>query len=212
MILRGRRDFLKGGGLAVGVLAADGCAVPGSAAPRADAASIAPPGSGSQVASFGWEACNLKGNGANMFVKVQQNMILQSVNIDLSASILEMRGSGFAEILCVGGVSRQGAPSFDNSPHAYVNFPLSSNFGSVTAENPHNLSLFFDGAMLEGQFLAVILKTWVPNDGTACATSRQVLAYPSITLNAGDYLVFHMDHEGVDVDAEMQIVLQYTLT
>ncbi|HTS34203.1 MAG TPA: hypothetical protein VMH04_00950 [Candidatus Solibacter sp.] len=42
--------------------------------------------------------------------------------------------------------------------------------------------------------------------------SRQVLVYPSLSLSAGDYLVFHMDHQGVTLDAEMQIVLAYTLT
>jgi hypothetical protein len=32
-----------------------------------------------------------------------------------------------------------------------------------------------------------------------------------LQLNAGDYLAFHMDHAGVSVDCEMQVVLGYTL-
>ncbi|MGB2606122.1 MAG: hypothetical protein WBC78_21125 [Candidatus Sulfotelmatobacter sp.] len=108
---------------------------------------------------------------------------------------------------------RQAVPTFNNSAgHAFVNFPASSDFGPVTPENPNNLNLVFDGALVQDQFLAVILKTWVPADGTASATSRHVTAYPSLALNAGDYLAFHMDHGGVSVDTEMQVVLNYTKT
>jgi hypothetical protein len=193
-----------GSGLAVGVLAAEGCAVSSSASTATS--------QGLQVASFGWEAGNLYGNGANIYFKVLHNMFLQSINADLSASILKASTVGFAEILCVGGVSRGAAPTFNSeNPQAYVSFPVSSNFGSAITENPNNLNLFFNGSLLQDQFLAVILKTWIPAEGTASATSRQVLAYPSINVNAGDYLVFHMDHQGVSVDAEMQIVITYSL-
>ena len=41
---------------------------------------------------------------------------------------------------------------------------------------------------------------------------RQALVERALPLNAGDYLVFHMDHAGVKVDAEMPVVLGYTLT
>ncbi len=213
MALRGRRDFLVGGGLAIGAFATQGCtkplAVPAVAAAALPAAS---PTSGTQVAAFGWEATNLRGNGANTYVQVMSNMVLESVNADISASVTNAGGAGFAEILCCGGVSRQAAPSFSNASQVYINFPTSSNFGAVTAENPHNLTLFVEGAMMQDQFLAVILKSWVPSDGAASATSRHVLVYPSLSLTAGDYLVFHMDHYGVGLDAEMQVVLRYTLT
>jgi hypothetical protein len=133
------------------------------------------------------------------------------VNADLAASVLTNRVAGFAEILCSAGVSRQALPEFNTSSQAYVNFPASPDFGAVTPENPHGLSLLASG-MVQDQFLAVILKTWIPPDGGGSATSRQVLVYPSLNLSAGDYLVFHMDHQGVSVDAEMQIVITYTLT
>ncbi|MGA9981010.1 MAG: hypothetical protein WBQ08_20480 [Candidatus Sulfotelmatobacter sp.] len=58
----------------------------------------------------------------------------------------------------------------------------------------------------------MILKTWVPADGTASSTSRHVSVARSLALNAGDYLVFNMSHAGVPGDAEMQVVLQYALT
>jgi hypothetical protein len=211
MPLRDRRNFLKGGSLAVGILAAEGCAVPGRAADSGPATPVhLTPSATTQVASFGWEICNLNGNGANTYVKVQNNMVLETVNADMSAAIVNGRANGFAEILCQGSVSRQAPPTFSSSPQVYVDLAQSPDFGSVTPDNPDNLSLLI-GGMVQDQFLSVILKTWVPPDGTACHTARQVLAYPNLNLNAGDYLVFHMDHSGASLDAEMQIVLTYTL-
>jgi len=199
----GRRDFMKAGGLAVGVLASEGCAVSRAAT---TATSKIP-----RSAAFGWELANLNGNGANAYFNVPVGMVLNSVNIDVSAMPLAVNGAGYAEILCYGGVSRQAVPVFDNSGgHDYTSFALSSDFGSVTIANPNNLSVAYDGALSQDKFVSVILKAWVPNDGTASATARNVTAYPSLTLNAGDYLVFHMDHAGVSVDAEMQVVINYT--
>jgi hypothetical protein len=202
MTLRGRREFLKGGSLVAGALAAEGCSVSNASASS----------SGSQVAAFGWEVGNLYGNGADMYFEVLSNIILNSVNVDVSAMILAPPSApGFAEILCTAGVSRQALPTFNNSGgHAYINFPTSTGFGPVTAANPNNLTLYYGQTVCQDQFLAVILKTWVPADGTASATSRQVLAYPSLSINAGDYLVFHVDHEGVGIDAEMQVVINYS--
>lgn len=211
MPLRDRRNFLKGGSLAVGILAAEGCTSTGAVPVAEAAAPITLPPTGMRVASFGWELCNLNGNGANTYMAVQNDMVLQTVNADISASILHPNANGFGEILCQGAISRQAVPTTSNSPPDYVQLPPSPDFGSVTPNNPNNLSLLI-GRMVQDQFLSVILKTWVPPDGTACATARQVVANPSISLKAGDYLVFHMDHSGVSLDAEMQIVLTYSLT
>lgn len=201
MTTQGRRQFLKAGGIAVGTVATQGCISSSASAASA----------GSQVAAFGWEVSNLYGNGANMYVEVLGNIILNSVNIDVSAVILATSASGFAEVLCSGGVSRQAIPTFNNAGgHDYPNFAPSSSFGSVTAQNPNNLTLYFNQNLNQDQFFSAILKTWVPTDGTASATSRQFVGYPALALNAGDYLVFHMDHAGVALDAEMQVVLAYT--
>jgi hypothetical protein len=204
MATSGRRQFLKAGGLTLGTVAAQGCA-------SSAASSLAAGSSGSQVAAFGWEVGNLYGNGANMYVEVLTNIILNSVNIDVSAAILAASAPGFAEVLCTAGVSRQAVPTFNNSGgHDYPNFAASASFGSVTPQNPNNLTLYFDQNLSQDQFFSAILKTWVPADGTASATSRQFLGYPALAINTGDYLVFHMDHEGVSLDAEMQIVLAYS--
>ena len=65
--------------------------------------------------------------------------------------------------------------------------------------------------MVQDLFFDVILKTWVPADGTGGYTSRQFSSQAALALNKGDYLVFHMDHAGVSGDVEMQGVLQYTV-
>ena len=195
------------GGVGLGALAAQGCAV--STSVHAASPGTATPAT--QVASFGWEVCNLCGNGANAYLPIQNNMLLQSVSVDVSASILKPTAAGFAEILCLAGVSRQSSPGFNNVAPAYVNFPASPNFGNVALDNPNSLSIIADGNMLQDRFLSVILKTWVPSTGAASATARHVVVSPLLCLNVGDYLVFHMDHFGISLDAEMQIVISYSL-
>jgi hypothetical protein len=108
-------------------------------------------------------------------------------------------------------LSRQAVPTSDNSGgHDYISFAPTSDFGLVALANPNNLVMVYDGGISQDKFVGVILKTWVPSDGTASATARNVTAYPSLTLNPGDYLAFHMDHARVSGDAEMQLVLHYT--
>ena len=200
MTMHGRRQFLKAGSIAVGGMATLGYGETPEQRSR-----------GSQVAALGWEAGKFSGNGANMHVEVLENMVLNSVNIDVSATILATIKAGFAEVLCTGAVSRQAVPAVDKSGRqAFPILPKSASFGSVAAQNPTNLDVNFNSHLVQDQFYSVILKTWVPADGTGSATSRQFLGYPALELNKGDYLVFHMDHAGVTMDAEMQIILVYS--
>jgi hypothetical protein len=119
--------------------------------------------------------------------------------------------AGPADVLCQAAVSRGAAPTFNNAGgHAYVNLSADADFGATTVYNPNGLTVGSDGTLLKDVFYTAVLKTWVPTTPTASATSRQVLAVPSLALSAGDYLVFHMDHTGVQGDVEMQVVLQYT--
>lgn len=188
MNIKGRRDFLK----AVSP-------VSGSAA------------KGDPIVGFGWEVSNIDNNGADVFFEVRDAMILTTINIDVSFMITSAPAqAGFAEVLCDGGVSRGAKPNFSSSPQAYIGFPSSANFGNLTPHNPNKLDLGL-GGVVQDLFFNVILKTWVPADGTGGYTSRHVYAQTGLALNKGDYLVFHMDHAGVGGDVEMQAVLQYTL-
>jgi len=164
------------------------------------------------LAGFGWEISNLHNNGADVYFRVEKNMTLNSMNIDVAFMVISLSSTGFAEVLCYAGVSRGTIPTFNNSGgHAYVTLPSDQNFGSVTNYNPNGLNISKDPTLSQDKFYAVSLKSWVPSDGSASSSSRQVLANPSLRLNAGDYLVFHMDHAAVGGTAEMQVVLQYTL-
>jgi hypothetical protein len=64
-----------------------------------------------------------------------------------------------------------------------------------------------DGFAFQDTFLNVILKAWITSDGTASQTYRHVQISPSLSLNAGDYIVFTMSGGEIMVDAEMQIVM-----
>ncbi len=203
----GRRAFV-GTGLALAGLAGTITGLD-SSAHAADK-----PSAGPRFASFGWEVTNLDDNGADVFFEVTSNMIVNALDTDVSFMLTALPATpGFAEILCRAAVSRGERPKFQQGdPGASFVSPQSPNFSKTHIYNPNKLNVGDDGYLLQDIFYSVILKTWVPKSGTASSTSRHVSATPSLVLNAGDYLVFNMSHAGVPGDAEMQVVLQYTLT
>jgi hypothetical protein len=202
-----RRAFV-GRGLALAGLAGTITGLDSSAGAQAAAST------GPSFASFGWEVANLNNNGADVFVEVTGNMTLTSIDADISFMLTSPpANAGFAEILCRAAVSPGGRPKFyPGDPGASFVSPQSPNFSTTHIHNPNGLNVGDDGFLLQDIFLSVILKTWVPKNGTASSTSRHVSTARSLALNAGDYLVFNMSHAGVPGDAEMQLVLQYTLT
>jgi hypothetical protein len=165
-----------------------------------------------QVASFGWEITNINNlNGADVYFEVSDAMTLNSVNIDVAFVPGSSGGTGFTQMLCYGIVSRAAVPTFTGSQE-YENPQYSMNFGGVTLYNPNGLKGGPNAMLAQDQFFSAILKTYVPSGNSASATYRQVRANPSLNLNTGDYLVFHMDLDGVEGDGEMQVVLEYTLS
>jgi hypothetical protein len=173
-------------------------------------------------ASFGWELINLDGNGADSYFAVVNAMTLNVVNIDAALMVISPTSGawtgilpssgGWAEVLCQGKVVRGGPPSaFPGSNAAFLPVVASPDFGAASWYNPSNLNLIGDTVLNQDVFYSAILKTFVPPDGTGSPTHRQFSMMPGLALNAGDYLVFHMDHAGVSVDCEMQVVLGYTL-
>jgi len=204
-----RRRFLKKSSFVLGAVTA------GTVAPL-NAGALEGSGCASRSlrrsAIFGWEVSNLNNNGANIYFEVAHGMVLESMEIDVAFMINSApSAAGFAEVLCTAGLSRGGPPTFSSGPQVYPSFPTSSDFANVTVFNPNGLNVGFDGALGQGGLYEVILKTWVPGDGTASATSRNVHLEPFVGLHAGDFLFFHMDHGGVQGDAEMQMALGYTL-
>jgi hypothetical protein len=211
-----RRAFLLGGGaLVLAGLTAGALGAPRDAASAEveGRARVEQKGAGmvARTASFGWELSNLDNNGADAYFKVTRRMTLSFAEVDVAFMITTPPASpGFAEVLCTASVSRGRRPTFSAGPQAYDEPPVSADFGTVQLYNPNNLTGPFNRRLGQDAFLAVILKSWVPTDGTGSHTARHVRTEPALTLDAGDYLVFHMDHAGVSGDAEMQVVLGYT--
>ena len=158
------------------------------------------------------EISDINNNGADLYFEVLNAMVLDSIDIDVAFMLTGPPAqAGFAEVLCMGGVSRGTKPTFSDPPAAYINLPPSPNFARLAVHNPNNLSNGV-GGVVSGLFYTVILKTWVPVDGTASSTYRHVVVSPGLVLSKGDFLVFHVDHAGVGGDVEMQTSFQYTLS
>lgn len=164
------------------------------------------------VAGFGWEL-QLNNSGADVYFAVEKKMSLLAVDVDTSLMIGTLPAKpGPLEVLCTGSISRGAPPKFANAAGpAYIPWVKSSDFGSVSVANPNKLWCNFNDTLAQDQFYSIILKAWVPLDGSASSTARHVRAEPSILLAKGDYLAFHMDHGGVPCNAEMQVVLSYRL-
>ena len=198
-----RRMFVGGTGLALaGTLSGFASGTSGEAAPAA----------GVKVANMGWELSGLHNNGANSFFEIKSNLKLTAIEIDLAMMITTpQHGEGFAEVLVQGSISVGGPPKFGEDARSPVLMGQSSHFGVVQNNNPHKLTVFESGYLVQGVFCSVILKSWVTKDGTASSSDRHVRITPSLALNAGDYIAFHMDHAGVPVDCELQAVFEYEL-
>jgi hypothetical protein len=197
-----RREFIKSGSIVLGAVTA------GAVTPLNATTSVP----GSKVAGFGWEIGNLHNNGADVYFRVVQGMVLQWVDIDVAFMITSAPAvPGFAEVLCRAGVSRGAPPTISGPPENYILFPASSDFGVVQVHNPNHLSIESDSVLLQDAFYQVILKSWVPVDGTASSASRNAHVEPNLSLSRNDFLAFSMTHGGVTGDAEMQVTMSYAL-
>jgi len=194
------RDMLMGA-LTAGTLVA--CASGGPASVQAQTSGS------SNIAAFGWEINNLGVGGGAVYFKVQRSLVLNLVDVDVSLSPLSAPPqAGFADVLCRGHVSRGGPPNFVGSEVNY--FPPSSPaFGALQSYNPSGLQLVSDAQPFQDTFLNVILKSWITVDATASQTFRHVQVAPSLSVSAGDYLVFTMSGGVVVVDAEVQVILVF---
>jgi hypothetical protein len=209
MTKNGRREFLNRTGLTSlgGAVALNSPPELGQTGPSLPAGP-----SLNGTASFGWKVSNLNNNGADVYFPVARNMLLNAVNIDAAFVVLSQPVTPFwTELLCRGNIYRGAAPVFGPQGPSYLPFTQSPDFGSVTLYNPNNLNVHADAILKQDFFYSIIMKAWVPLDGTAAAVSRQFSAEPSLTLHAGDYLSFHMDHAGLPGEGEMQIVLAYSV-
>ncbi len=147
-----------------------------------------------------------------MSFEVLEDLVLVAADVDVATVLMSLPSTaGFQEVLCQAAISRQAPPAYGPAPTAYLQSPITTDFGKVAYYNPSNIYTVGDGAPLQDKFVSIILKSWVPLDGTASSASRHVHTEPDMALQQGDYLMFHMDHSGVEVKGEMQMVLAYEL-
>jgi hypothetical protein len=206
-----RRQLLGGGVLAFAGLSG-GAIVGTSGVASATTMPIATSPGSAQSMSFGWEVDDLHGNGADVSFEILEHMVLVAADVDVATVLISLPSTaGFQEVLCQAAISRQAPPVYGPAPTAYLQSPITSDFGNVAYYNPSNIYTVSDLAPLQDKFVSIILKSWVPLDGTASSASRHVHTEPNMALQQGDYLMFHMDHSGVEVKGEMQVVLTYEL-
>jgi hypothetical protein len=206
-----RRQLLGGGALALAGLSG-GAVVGTSGVASAATVPIPTPSGKSQSISFGWEVDDLHDNGADVSFEILEDMVLIAANVEVATVLISLPSTaGFQEVLCQAAISRQAPPAYGPAPTAYLPSPITADFGKVAFYNPSNIVTVSDSAPLQDKFVSIILKSWVPLDGTASSASRHVHTEPNMAVQQGDYLMFHMDHSGVEVKGEMQVVLTYEL-
>ena len=200
-----RRALTTGGALAAGGIVAAQTTSASAAAPSPGGPTVI------QTAGFGWELENIHNNGADVYFPVQQKLILRFLEFDTSFMLTAPPPSpGFIEILYTGGVHK-GVPKFSDPPQVYEEFPQDNAFGAGVTVNPNNLVGPFNDHLGAGQFLSLIVKSWSPADGTASSAERHVHTDLYTPVGPGDFLGFHMDHAGLQVDAEAQVIIGYSV-
>lgn len=174
-------------------------------------AKVAEPDGRLQAASFGWEVTDIHNNGADVYFQVTTPMFLATLDVDVATMLTGPSPiAGYEEVLCTAMISRGAEPTFSSPPSVFTELARSPQFSTHTTYNPNGLTVGVGPSYLgQDQFLTVILKSWVPLAGTASSTYRHVHTDPQAGIAAGDYLTFHMNHAGVQVDVEMQVVLGY---
>ena len=193
-----RRKFLCGGSLAFAAATAGTIGLLGCSSAHGTALS---------AAGFHWEVSGLDGNLAGAHFKVVKSVVLRGLNIEVAYAYASPAAtSGYARLLCKVGVVRGAAPQFNGSG---FQSPPSEDFGSLRIDNPNNLTVVADSNPFLNIFCATVLKTWVPQLPTACVSARQVRSDRGLSLRAGDYLVFQLNHAGVPGDGQMNVILEH---
>jgi hypothetical protein len=162
------------------------------------------------TAGFGWSVGNFNNDSACAYFQVAAAMVLQGATIDAALQPSVITTAGGTQVLCRGWVSRGVAPTFANGSSASVGpTSVSADFGAVSIYNPGDVTVAGDAAPLQDLFYSAILRSWVPVGTAGASAARSVSALPALSLNAGDYLVFGIESQGVAGSVELQAVLTY---
>lgn len=207
-----RRQFLSHGalvlaGVSTGVISLTGCgSSPGT---RVDPSP--PPGrTGPASAGFSWSLANLNNNSAYAYFEVVDAMVLQAVDVDATLQPSLSGAPAATQALCRGWISRGAPPALINGSSAAPGpTSASTDFGAVSVYNSAGLAVDSDAAALQDVFYSASLRSWVPLSGVDASSARSVSVAPVLALNAGDYLVFGIQQQGMVSNVALQATLRY---
>jgi len=164
---------------------------------------------GLKTAGFGWEVINLHNNGVDLYAEVLRNVTFRWLDLDASYMITSVPASpNFAEVLFTMSISKE-KPKFSPPPQLYESLPSVTDFRELEVHNPNSLKMVGGGKLVEGSLVRLILKSWVPVDGSGSQDHRHIFLPLGLRVEKGDYIVFHADHAGTEVDFEVQGVIAY---
>ena len=166
--------------------------------------------------SFGWEAANLLNDGANGFVQVANQIVLNALQGNVSIAFPSARSgyfgantqSGFSEVLATGYIASD-KPTFGGGASEYFYGPVVPNGDFVNASglNAAGVKIAGSAAPTPGGLFSSILKTNAP-DAASVPISISGL---SVVIPAGSWIVLHADHMGVGpCDFEIQLTMFYS--
>ena len=161
-------------------------------------------------AGFSWEVDNFNNNSAFAYFQVVDEMTLQALEVDAALQPSLTTVAGGTQVLCRGWVSRGAAPAFANGGSAASGpTTVSADFGAVSIYNSAGVTVENDAAPLQDVFYSANLRSWVPITEVAATAARSVSVAPALILNAGDYLVFGIEQQGVSSNVTLQATLRY---
>lgn len=166
------------------------------------------------ITGFGWKLTPLINNGGNAIFKITTPLTIQFLTMDVSFALIGPMGplNQPVEVLCQ---AFAGTPGFSISGPTYsiTTTPDPSITFGGTAKDPaltYTPDPTVAPTFMKNVLTSVTLKVEAVAGGTDGATGRNVTVNPDLALNAGDTLVFHIEHQGgTRAQAEMQIVIGY---
>lgn len=176
--------------------------------------SIAKAGGAMNITGFGWKLTPLLADGGNAIFKIAIPLTIKFLTMDVSFALVSPIGPPNVPVEVL-FQAIAGSPGFGISgPTFSVNTGPDPNISfSGTAKDP---SLSYTPVptiaptFMRNVLTAVALKVETVSGGIDGATGRNVTVNPDLSLNAGDALIFHIEHQGsTRAQAEMQVVIGY---
>jgi hypothetical protein len=192
-------------GATAGVFTLTGCTSPGKSTEP-----MGPPRTlGRFSAGLGWTVKGLEDDSAFAYLEVARPLTLAGVHIDASfVPAATGAAASSAQAMCQAWVSRGAPPAFPNGGGGAVGpTTTSADFGGISVYNPAGLTVHVEDAPRQDVFYRSLLRSQASPTGVGSAVAGAVYGLPSLVLEAGDYLVFGIEHSGVTGAVQLQACL-----